>query len=241
LRIDTSSMPITVGAGVPPFASWARMYCLSSSLTVCQSSLSSCATSKIGALRQRRPTSKAIAWCKAGYPPDTPDARASPCRNAGNECAAPRTQGICAGPRRRDRAPGGPCDRTSQPASSTPAAGRFFDRRTSTITRPCGSPKIPRTRSTGRKPANRYASRKRCRFAEVTRIALRIAANGSAERCPIRDQNPRTVKSARSPYLRRSDALKSSKLTHTSPRRPHFKWTPEARNASPGPSGLDGG
>src|SRR6266700_4125995 len=45
-------MPITVGPGVPALASWARMYCLSSSLTVCQSSFSSFATSRIGELRQ---------------------------------------------------------------------------------------------------------------------------------------------------------------------------------------------
>src|SRR5437879_1980382 len=40
----------------PALASWARMYCLSSSFTVCQSSLNSSAISRIGALRQRRPT-----------------------------------------------------------------------------------------------------------------------------------------------------------------------------------------
>ena len=49
-------MPITIGAGVPAFSNWARMYCLSSSLTLCQSSFSSAAISRIGVLRQRRPT-----------------------------------------------------------------------------------------------------------------------------------------------------------------------------------------
>src|SRR6266568_83331 len=48
LRTAISSMPITVGAGTPALASCARMYCLSSSFTVCQSSFSSLATSYIG-------------------------------------------------------------------------------------------------------------------------------------------------------------------------------------------------
>jgi hypothetical protein len=47
------------------------------------------------------------------------------------------------------------------------AAQRFFDRRTSVMMRAFGSPKTPRTRSSGRKPANRYASRRRLRFFEV--------------------------------------------------------------------------
>jgi hypothetical protein len=50
--------PRAVGPGVPALASWARMYCLPNSFTVCQSSLSSLAISRIGALRQRRPTSR---------------------------------------------------------------------------------------------------------------------------------------------------------------------------------------
>ena len=40
-------------------------------------------------------------------------------------------------------------------------AGCFFERRTRVTTRAIGSPKIPRTSSCGRKPANRYASRRR--------------------------------------------------------------------------------
>ena len=43
----------------------------------------------------------------------------------------------------------------------------FFDRRTSVMIRAFGSPKMPRTCSSGRKPANRYASRRRLRFVEV--------------------------------------------------------------------------
>src|SRR5215471_17154946 len=51
-----SSMPIARGAGVPARLSCASMYCISSALTVCQSSPNSVATSLIVASRQRRPT-----------------------------------------------------------------------------------------------------------------------------------------------------------------------------------------
>ena len=55
------------------------------------------------------------------------------------------------------------------PGVNSPAAatGRFFERRTSLTTRACGSPKIPRTGSWGRKPGNRYASSRRFRRVEV--------------------------------------------------------------------------
>ncbi len=49
-------------------------------------------------------------------------------------------------------------------------AGRFFERRTRVMMRACGSPNTPRTSSMGRKPGNRYASSRRRRFVEVTRI-----------------------------------------------------------------------
>src|ERR1017187_4147241 len=45
LRIEISSTPITCGPGVPARLSWACMYCMSSALTVCQSSANSSATS----------------------------------------------------------------------------------------------------------------------------------------------------------------------------------------------------
>jgi hypothetical protein len=46
-------------------------------------------------------------------------------------------------------------------------AGRFFERRTSVTTRASGSPKTPLISSSGRKPAKRYASRRRFFFVEV--------------------------------------------------------------------------
>src|ERR1700747_76235 len=49
-----SSIPMTRGPGVPARASCASMYCISSALTVCQSSANSFATSEIDACRQRR-------------------------------------------------------------------------------------------------------------------------------------------------------------------------------------------
>src|SRR5215831_6254830 len=57
--------------------------------------------------------------------------------------------------------------------SSACAAGCFFERRTRAMMRACGSPNTPRTSSIGRKPENRYASSKRRRFVEVTRIRPR--------------------------------------------------------------------
>ena len=57
--------------------------------------------------------------------------------------------------------------------SSACAAGCFFERRTRAMMRACGSPNTPRTSSIGRKPKNRYASSRRRRFVEVTRIRPR--------------------------------------------------------------------
>jgi len=51
--------------------------------------------------------------------------------------------------------------------STTLLAERFFERRTSVMTRDFESPKTPRTNSSGRKPANRYASSRRLRLREV--------------------------------------------------------------------------
>ena len=48
--------------------------------------------------------------------------------------------------------------------SATHFADRFFERRTRVMTRADESPKTPRTNSSGRKPANRYASRRRLRL-----------------------------------------------------------------------------
>jgi len=43
----------------------------------------------------------------------------------------------------------------------TTAAGRFFERRLSVITRAFGSPKMPRTVCSGRKPGKQYVSHSR--------------------------------------------------------------------------------
>src|SRR5205807_9658299 len=47
---------------------------------------------------------------------------------------------------------------------STRSTGRFFPRRRSRKTRALGSPKMPRTVGSGRKPVNRYASSRRRGF-----------------------------------------------------------------------------
>jgi hypothetical protein len=51
--------------------------------------------------------------------------------------------------------------------STTLLADRFFERRTSVMTRAFESPKTPRTNSSGRKPGNRYASSRRLRLREA--------------------------------------------------------------------------
>ena len=47
------------------------------------------------------------------------------------------------------------------------AAGRFFDRRRSTMIRTCGSPNTPRAVGSGRKPGNAYASHRRRSLADL--------------------------------------------------------------------------
>ena len=54
--LDSYDRAIALGPGAPARAICARMYCISSVLTVSQSSLSSQATSRIDACLQRRPT-----------------------------------------------------------------------------------------------------------------------------------------------------------------------------------------
>ena len=53
---NTSSIPITRGAGLPARRNCSRMYCLSKSLTVPQSRCNSSATSLTVLVRHRRPT-----------------------------------------------------------------------------------------------------------------------------------------------------------------------------------------
>ncbi len=55
-------------------------------------------------------------------------------------------------------------DRTSPCALAHIPYRQFFERRTSVMTRADESPKMPRTNSNGRKPANRYTSRRRLRL-----------------------------------------------------------------------------
>ena len=94
-RIEISSMPITRGLGVPALASCARMYCISSSLTVSQSSLSSCAMSLMVPAGSVGPRNRQSAWCRMDCPPETPVARASRCRSSGTGRAGPRPPDRC--------------------------------------------------------------------------------------------------------------------------------------------------
>ena len=64
------------------------------------------------------------------------------------------------------------------------AAGRFFERRLSVITRAFGSPKMPRTVGCGRKPGNEYASHSR-----RLRFAVRAIQHSWSIRSPAVMQN----------------------------------------------------
>src|SRR6516164_2725025 len=89
------------------------------------------------------------------------------------------------------------------------AARGFFERRWSVITRAFGSPKMPRTVGSGRKPGKQYAShsRLRRRHRRAIQIAWQIPA-------PAEMQNPYAIHS----FPRRS----APDLAHTTPRRPLF-------------------
>jgi hypothetical protein len=67
--------------------------------------------------------------------------------------------------------------------ASTTAAQRFFERRLSLIIRTFGSPNMPRTVASGRKPGNAYASQSR-RFAGAAIQNLQILST------PPHAQNP---------------------------------------------------
>ena len=162
LRMAISSMPITFGAGVPARASCARMYCLSSSLTVCQSRPSSLATFL------DRPL--------AAAPADEDGKPLGVKRIVGQECEllplhlAARSAKDApdldlkihtrVAARQIAHAP----QRAVVPApmqASAVGAARFFERRFSLMIRAFGSPKMPRTVPSGRKPQNAYASHSR--------------------------------------------------------------------------------
>jgi hypothetical protein len=91
---------------------------------------------------------------------------------------------------------------------STVGAARFFERRFNLMMRAFGSPKMPRTVPSGRKPGNAYASHSR-RF--------RLRAAPIAENRPI----PSTPPLARNPVtMRLSDALSSTIHPHYLPEDP---------------------
>src|SRR5205085_12424974 len=67
------------------------------------------------------------------------------------------------------------------------AARRFFERRLSAITRAFGSPKIPRTVGSGRKPGNEYVSHsRRLRFARpAIHLVCRLLLEQKNRRCTL--------------------------------------------------------
>src|SRR5580700_2091782 len=174
-------MPITCGPGVPARLSWASMYCMSSALTLCQSSANSSATSLTVApappadkiskalgveriVRQKvEPFPLHLATAVARDPPHLKFQKYP--RVAARKIAHPPYRAVV--PPHLD-------------ATAT-ATSRFFERRLSVITRAFGSPKIPRTVCSGRKPGNEYVSQShRFRFAAPA-IHLRCQFPSSAE------------------------------------------------------------
>ena len=107
--------------------------------------------------------------------------------------------------------------------SSARPAGCFFERRTRVTMRACGSPNMPRTSSTGRKPANRYASSKRRRFVEVTRTRLPPPPSFACEKhSPIRKQIPSAGGCAQSHYPRDFYPRFGLESAHTTSRRAYL-------------------
>src|SRR6266852_740294 len=89
------------------------------------------------------------------------------------------------------------------------ATSRFFERRLSVMTRAFGSPKIPRTVCSGRKPGNQYVSQSR-----RLRFAARAIHHGCQIPCPAVMQNTQAMHS----FLNH----RAPKIAHSIPRRPNF-------------------
>ena len=119
-------MPTILGPGDPARRSCSRMYCLSNSLTGCQSTCNSgphpsrwnCDTA------DQRKTQTAS--CKAGCRPGSRVAPASPCRTADRRRAAPPVPGKSGHPRRRGPGQDGSCCRNNSGARSRNIHIRFF-------------------------------------------------------------------------------------------------------------------
>ncbi len=148
-------------------ASCARMYCLSNSLTLPQSRSSSSATSLMCYCGSAGPRNRQSASCTAGCRPETPAARASPCRNCGRPPAAPRTQGRCDKAARQISHPPGGAIVPTRVDSTAEATSSFFERLTSRTTRAYGSPNTPTTSGKGRNLGNRYESSRRLRLDRI--------------------------------------------------------------------------
>ena len=122
------------------------MYCMSSALTVCQSSANSSATSLIAPPGSAGPHRTQSAWCRADCPPESRAVPASPCQQRWHSTRrTSNSRNIRVSPHERSRT-----RRTFRYVpplldTTATAARRFFERRLRVITRAFGSPKIPRT------------------------------------------------------------------------------------------------
>src|SRR6266576_2928328 len=159
-------MPINLGFGLPALASCAFMYCLSSSLTVCQSSLSSLATSLMVAVRHPSPhiVSKALGVKRIVRQKLQPLAL----HFATASTKHPANFQFQVHPRIAARQIPKLTNSAVVPTllhAPAVATGSFFERRTRLTMRALGSPKTPRTVAVGRNPESAYASHnRRARF-----------------------------------------------------------------------------
>jgi hypothetical protein len=106
------------------------------------------------------------------------------------------------------RARDGPAIVPAVMQASTAAAQSFFERRLSLIMRALGSPKMPRTVPSGRKPGNAYASQsRRFRFAGTAIRNFQILS---------------TPPHAQNPAMMRLYEVLTPEITHTTFQKTHF-------------------
>jgi len=152
--IAISSIPMTRGPGVPARASCAFIYCISSALTVCQSSANSSQHQRSTPVGNGARQNTQSAWCRTDCLPESRAVPVSPCRSYGNRCAAPPARAIFACPCTTGRALAGSCGRTIPSGRGHSSHTMFFDRRFKVTMRTFGSPKTPRTSGSARNPSN---------------------------------------------------------------------------------------
>ena len=178
---------MTFGPGVPARRSCSRMYCCSSSLTVCHSRCSSSAMSLMGAERHAPPDVECEPLGVAGIVGQEVEPLAL--HRAAASARDPAQLQLHEDPQASAREVANSVHPAIVDAAVTTAAhsaGHFFERRTSETMRTPGSPKTPTTVCRGRKPGKRYESERR-RRARGDRIlqSCHVSASPQPRRGPL--------------------------------------------------------